>query len=117
MRYYIIFGITIVLVLIILFFNPFLGVYNKKVTIEYSFNEEGYSWNYEIDGESLVLDQMDNDKWTFKTNKNGVSNIKFIYSDGENNKYEIYYKFRVFGKKILWIDGYGKGLLDYPNPY
>ena len=42
MRYYIIFGITFILLLIILFYNPnskYLGVYKDKITIEYNYNE------------------------------------------------------------------------------
>lgn len=117
MRYFIIFGITLILVLIILFFNPFLGTYNNTVTIEYSYNDEGYSWDYNIDGESLIIKEFEGDKWIFKANKNGVSNITFKYSNEDDIKYEIKYKFRVFGKKILWIDGSGKGLLEFPNPY
>ena len=117
MRYYIIFGITFILLLIILFYNPFLGVYKNNVTIEYNFKDEGYSWNYKVDGDSLVIDQEEDNKWTFNIKKNGVTKITFNYSNGEKNKYEIYYKFRVIGKHILWTDGYGNGLLNYPNPY
>ena len=117
MRYYIIFGITIILALIIIFYNPYLGIYRNNVTIEYSFNDEGYSWTYEVDGSSLKIDQEEDNKWVFKVNKSGVTNIKFIYSNDEDTKYEINYKFRVFGKTIFWLDGIGKGLTDFPNPY
>ena len=117
MSYFVIFFTTFLIVLVILFYNPFLGVYKNNVTIEYNANDEGYKWKYEIDGKSLLLDNEDDNKWTFKINKNGITNIKFIYSNDEDAKYEIFYKFRVFGKHIIWLDGYGKGLLEYPNPY
>ena len=117
MRYFIIFGITIVLVLIILFYNPFLGVYKNTITIEYNYNDEGYTWNYDLEGDSLVLKEENDNKWVFKVNKNGITNITFVYSNEGDIKYEINYKLRVVGKHILWLDGLGKGLLEYPNPY
>ena len=35
MRYYIIFGITIIISLFIMFYNPYLGVYKDSFTINY----------------------------------------------------------------------------------
>ena len=117
MRYYIIFGVTLVLVLIILFFNPFLGVFKNQITIEYNYNDEGYSWEYTIDGESLKISEESDNKWVFKVNKNGLTSINYSYKNEDNIKYQINYKFRVFNNKIYWIKGSGKGLLDFPNPY
>ena len=117
MRYYIIFGVTLLVVLFILLYNPFLGIYKNNVTIQYNFDDEGYKWEYTINGESLVIDQEEDNKWVFKTNKNGVTYISFKYVKEDNIKYQINYKFRVLGKKIYWLDGSGTGLLDYPNPY
>ncbi len=117
MRYYIIFGVTLVLLAIILFVNPFLGVYKNEVNIEYDKNIEGYTWDYELKGDSLSLKEKEGDHYVFKANKNGVSEITFRYSNEENTKYTIYYKFRVLGKRIYWVDGLGTGLQDYPNPY
>ena len=118
MRYYIMFGITLFLTLFIIFYKPDLGVYKDKVTIEYSFKEEGYKWSYEIDGNALKLNNESLNKWTFKVNKNGPSNITFKYTNEEGNElYRIEYKFKVFGKRIFWKEGIGHGLIDYPNPY
>ena len=117
MRYIIMFSITILLAVIIIFYNPFLGVYKNNVTIEYDYSEEGYYWEYDLDGESLKINSIEDNKYTFEINKNGISEITFIYTNGEDIKYDIYYKFRVFGKKIYWLEGVGKRLVNYPNPY
>ena len=117
MRYFVIFLVTLVLALIILFYNPFLGVYKNNVTIEYDFNEEGYSWSYDIKGDSLKIKEEEKNKYTFDINKNGVTEITFYYKNDDSTKYDIYYKFRVLGKRIFWVDGVGHGLLNYPNPY
>ena len=66
MRYYIIFGITLILLLIILFVNPYLGVYKGEVTIEYNYDLENYSWKYDIKGEALKLKESSDNKWTFE---------------------------------------------------
>ena len=116
-RYIIMFGITIILALIIIFYNPFLGSYKNSVNIEYDFNEEGYEWNYEINGDSLKVKDLSSNHWLLTTNKNGITNITFTYSKDDDIKYEIYYKFRVFGKRIFWLEGSGSGLFNYPNPY
>ena len=117
MKYFVIFGITLVLVLIILFYNPFLGIYKDQITIEHNYNEEGYTWNYDIKGSSLKLSSEEDNKWVFKANENGVTELTFVYSKEEDKKYEIYYKFRVIGNKIFWLTGEGKGLLNFDNPY
>jgi len=117
MRYYIIFGVTLIITLFILFYNPFLGVYKNQITIEYDFNVEGFSWTYDIKGEALKIVSESDNKWVFKPNKNGFSEITFVYSNGEKNKYTIYYKFKVHNNKIYWLEGNGIGLLEYPNPY
>ena len=116
MRYFIIFGVTFVLLLFILFYNPYLGVYNDSVTIKYDFNDEGYSWDYTIYNDNLILKDSDANSWTFIPNKNGVCKLIFKYTSEENSKYTIEYKFKIKGNKIYWLDGVGYGLLDYPNP-
>ena len=54
MRYFIIFLITFILVTLILFYNPYLGVYKDKMTIYYEFNESNYSWSYDISDNSII---------------------------------------------------------------
>ena len=117
MRYYIIFGITFVLLLFILFYNPYLGVYNGSVTIEYSFDDEDYIWSYEINNDSLVLADSTDNKWKFKPNKDGNVKLIYKYSNEDITKYTIEYEFKVKDNKIYWVDGVGYGLTDYPNPY
>lgn len=116
LRYYILFGVTAVISLFLIFYNPYLGVYEDRITIEYDTNEEGYSWEYKKVGSSLKEESISDNKWTFKVNKKGVTELWFTYNNDVETKYSIYYKFKVRGKKILWIEGYGEGLIDYPNP-
>ena len=116
MRYIIIFGITFIIALFILFYNPYLGVYKDTITISLDDEIENYDWNYTIDNESLKLFKSVSNEWTFKVNHDGTTNLIFAYSYQDNTKYEIYYKLKVSGSKIYWLEGYGKGLLSYPNP-
>lgn len=119
-RYYIIFGVTFILLLFIFFYNPnskYLGVYKDKITIEYNYNDEGYSWTYDESNTNVKVETINNNKYVLYPNKNGKYNIIYIYSNGENNKYEIKYEFEIKGNKIYWLSGEGTGLLDYPNPY
>lgn len=120
MRYYIIFGVTFVLLLIILFYNPsskYLGVYKDKITIEYNYDDEGYSWSYEDDNDNVKVETINNNKYILYPKKDGKYNITFKYNKDENNKYEIKYEFEIKDNKIYWLSGEGIGLLDYPNPY
>ena len=39
MRYYIMFGITLILCLIIVFYTPYLGIYRKNVNIKFDFDD------------------------------------------------------------------------------
>ena len=117
MRYIVIFGVTIIMVLIILFYNPYLGVYKDQITIEYSFDEEGYHWEYNIDNNNLILKESSENKWVFAPNGNGKTIVNYYYTNGHDNKYEIYYEFKVSNNMIYWLKGEGLGLLSYPNPY
>ena len=116
MRYILIFGITLILALFIIFYNPYLGVYKDTITINLDDEVENYDWTFKLDNDSLVLSESNNNEWIFKPNKDGITNLYFTYSDQQNTKYEIYYKIKVSGSKIYWLEGYGKGLLSYPNP-
>lgn len=118
MRYYIIFGITIILALIIMFYRPFLYEYSNSVTIEYNFEDvEGYEWEYETNNNKLSLVNHNNKKWEFKPNKNGKTKIVYYYKNKDDYKYKINYEFYVLGNMIFWLDGKAEGLLSFPNPY
>ncbi|MGM9877762.1 MAG: hypothetical protein ACI33S_03840 [Bacilli bacterium] len=122
MRFYIIFGITFLLLGIIIFYNPYseyLGVYKDSVNIEYNFNDEDYFWIYEIDNDNLNIKQIDTNKWSLSINKDGITNVIFYYFNDKTNdtKYKINYEFKIKNNKIYWTQGEGKGLLDFPNPY
>ena len=117
MRYIVIFGVTLALVLVILFYNPFLGTYNKTVTFDFGEKEEGYKWDYIIKGDSLEFDKTKNNKFRFKSNGIGNSTIIFTYSNQEDAKYEVKYKFKVFAGLIFWKECVGSGVYNYPNPY
>ena len=116
MRYYIIFGVTAVLLLIILFYNPYLGVYENSITIDYNFNDENYVWEYKASNNNLVLSEQSENHWRFIPNKNGSIDLEFIYKNDQDVKYRIVYNFKIKNKKIYWINGEGYGLLDFPNP-
>ena len=120
MRYFIIFGVTIVIVAIIIFYpRNYLHIYKDQVTINYEDLEETYSelWTFDISGDNLVLDSQLDKKWIFKPNKNGEVTIFFYYDKKDDTeRYMIEYKFKVKGNKIYWTYGNASGLLDFPNP-
>ena len=117
MRYFIIFLITFILLLLILFYNPYLGVYKDYINISLEDSIENYDWSFETDNDNIKLVDSTDHSWKFKINKNGITNLNFIYSDSNNIKYQIFYKLKIKNNKIYWLEGYGKGLLSYPNPY
>lgn len=117
MRYFIIFFITFILCLLILFYNPYLGVYKDNMTIYLEDNVENFSWSYELNNDNIMLYNKDNNNWTFVPNKNGVTDLFFTYTNKDSVKYKIYYKLKIKNNKIYWLEGYGEGLLSYPNPY
>ena len=118
MRYILIFGTTLIITLLILFYpSKYLAKYENELNIEYDYKDEGYEWNYEINNDNIILKENNNDKWTFIPNKDGKSTITFTYSKEDNVKYKIIYDLKIKGNKIYWINGMGYGLLSYPNPY
>jgi len=123
MRYYIIFGVTIILALLIMFYNPnskkYLGIYKKELTIEYDIVEPGYAWDYFYDNDIINIEKVSDTKWIIKSLDDGTVNINFKFNNIETdeNKYEINYQFKISNNKIYWTSGVGYGLLDYPNPY
>ena len=116
MRYIFIFVITIILSLIILFYHPYLAVYKDYITINLDDDLEGYDWNYTLDNDNLKLVEKKDNTWKFKTNKKGLTNMYFTYTNNDDTKYTIYYKLKVKSNMIIWLEGYGEGLLNYPNP-
>ena len=117
MRYYIMFGITLLLCLVILFYTPYLGIYKNNVSIKFDLQEEGYTWKYNIEGNSLKFDKEENNMYTFKTNGVGTTKITFTHSNNDDTKYEVYYKFYVIAGHIFWKESIGSGFVDYPNPF
>ena len=117
MRYFIIFTITIILALFIAFYKPYLYVYNDSVTIEYNYNEPDYRWEYDINNNNLSIKKVTDNKWILTPKSNGKTFISFKYVNNDDVKYTINYEFKVSNKKIYWINGEAKGLLNFPNPY
>ena len=117
MRYYIIFGITIVFSLLIIFCTPYLGTYKNRMTIEYDNVKDGYSWTYKEKGNALKIIEKSENKWIFKPNKTGIYEITYYLKKDQEEESKIYYKFFVINKRIFWLEGNAKGLLNYPNPY
>ena len=122
MRYYIIFGITLILTMFILFFDPYkdyLGVYKNTATVEYDEKEEGYEWILIPSNDNLTINEINNNKWTIHINKKGDTNIeaKFINFETNDVKYTINYKFNNNGRKLFWLDGIAKGMTNFNDPY
>lgn len=119
MRNIIIIIVTFIILMFILFYYPYLGVYENKITFEYDLKEENYFWKYEIDNDILKLNESSENKFTFLPKKSGKCNVTFEYVNKTNNesKYKIHYKFKVKNNKIYWLEGIGYGLLSFPNPY
>lgn len=122
MRFYIIFGTTLLLLLLIFLYTPnekYLGVYEDNINIKLNNYEEGYRWIYEKD-DSININEIDYLNWKLSFSKDGKSKITYYYTNSENigdAKYIIYYEFDKNKNKIYWISGEAKGLLDFPNPY
>ena len=89
-RFYFIFGITAVLVLIILFYNPnakYLGVYKESMTIEYDFEDiEGYDWFYDVTSDIFDISATSGSKWKLLPKKDGVTTITFYSSNSGFNR-------------------------------
>lgn len=119
-RYYIIFGVTFILLLFILFYNPnskYLGIYENQLTIEYDYDDEGYYWSFVGDNDNIYVETINNSKYILYPRQDGKFNIVFKYSNDLNKKYEIKYEFEIKDNRMYWLSGEGAGLLDYPNPY
>ena len=115
MRYIIIFGVTLIISLFLIFYSQqYLMKYNDIITVDYTNLTEDNLWNYEISNNNIKLKENKDKIWTFVPNKNGKVTLTFKY---DNNKYKIIYELKIKGNKIIWISGKAYGLLDYPNLY
>jgi len=122
MRYYIIIGITLILAIVIMFYNPYkdyLYIYDENMTIEYDNKEDGYEWYLIPSNDNLDVTEVDQNKWTVSISKKGLTKIQAQFVNLETNdvKYKINYEFKNNGKKIFWLSAVGHGLSDFPNPY
>ncbi len=119
MRYYIIFGLTLIAVLLITFYpKDYLMRFENQITVDYSKLTEDDLWTYEIDNDNLLLKENLNNKWVFIPNKNGKTILTFYYNrDDDKYTYKITYELVVKNNKIIWKNGEALGLLDYPNLY
>lgn len=115
MRYIIIFGVTLIISLFLIFYpQQYLMKYNDIITVDYTNLTEDNLWNYEISNNNIKLKENKDKIWAFVPNKNGKVTLTFKY---DNNKYKIIYELKIKGNKIIWISGEAYGLLDYPNLY
>lgn len=117
----IMFIITLIISSVIIFYNPnkkYLGVYKDNITIEYKINE--CSWLFELKNNNLKLTENKKENvelWKFEINNEGNEELTFKCIKDEETIYIIYYEFEIKKNKIIWKQGEGKGLFDYPNPY
>lgn len=120
MRYFAIFGSTLIIIILIFYFNPkCLGKYENEAFIDLESIDENYKWKYELDNNNISIIPYEKNKWKIIPKKNGNVQIIFYYTDSNinNYKYKIRYNLKIRNKKIYWIDGQGYGLLDFPNIY
>ncbi len=123
MRYWIIFGTTLIIVVLILFVNPkskYLDIFEYNFTVDYEKIEsaEGYNWTYEYDKDYLTIKEYSDTKWIFTPKKNGSTKIVFRYVNDEGDElYKIDYLVLLKRDKIYWKESKAIGLYDYPNLY
>ena len=120
MRYFIIFGITILLSLIILFYpRNYLLKFKDSITIDYTSMGKEELWSYEQNNDNLKLLNSSKNIWKFIPVKDGKTTLTYYYDrkDGNSYKYKIVYELVIKNNKIIWKSGSGFGLLEYPNPY
>lgn len=114
MRYIVIFGITLIITLLLIFYpQKYLMKFNDKIIVDYTDLTEENLWEYEISNNNIKLRSNEDKVWTFIPNKNGDVTLTFKY----DNKYKIIYELEVKGNKITWVSGKAFGLIDYPNLY
>lgn len=121
MRYYIIFGVTLFIAAMLIFYpRKYLYKYNNEITVDYNTieNTEDELWTYEMDNDILKLIEHSDKKWKFEPSGEGKVNLVFYYDrNEESQKYKIEYKIKIKKKKIYWIEGKSLGIMDFPNLY
>ena len=122
MRFKIMFGVTSLILLYLLFYpsSYYLGKFKNNITVNYSdfkFNKE-CDWTYKISNDNIKLKSKNNKIWIYEPNKDGNTTLNFYCTD-EDNKiiYNITYKLKIKDKTIYWLESSGEGLLDFPNLY
>ena len=123
-RFVIIGAVTLLMLLIIIFYNPnkkYLNIYKDSITISNTV-EDGYNWSYELSSNKLKIKDTiiegESIKWNFTPESDGTVSITYTYKK-ENEEEEIYkikYDFKVVEEKIYWIKGESTGTVDFPNP-
>ena len=122
MRFYFIFGITFIMCLLILLWDPskkYLGIYDDDIIIENLEVVDGYHWEYVAD-DSLNVKILGNNKWKITSNKSGNSKIVFNLVSDENSNdinYSIDYGFKFKFNRFYWISGICSDYKFFPNPY
>ena len=119
MRYFIIFSITLIISLLLIFYpRNYLMKFDNEININYEDITKDNLWKYEMNNDNLKLKNNVNNLWTFVPNKNGKTILTFYYDKKEDGyKYKIIYELEVKNNKIIWLEGEAFGLINYPNPY
>lgn len=123
MRFVVIFVLTIVGLVGIMFYEPkldekLLSVFEDTVTIDYKELDESKNWTYEINNDSLKEVSHDDTSFVFESNNDGVSELVFYYQKNDDDyKYKVTYNFEVKNNKIYWREGKTEGLMNFPKVY
>lgn len=123
MRFVIIFVLTIVGLVGIMFYEPklddkLLSVFEDTVTIDYKELDESKDWTYEINNDNLKEVSHDDTSFVFESNNDGLSELVFYYQKSDDDyKYKVTYSFEVKDNKIYWREGKTEGLMDFPKVY
>lgn len=123
MRFVIIFVLTIIGLVGIMFYEPklddkLLSVFEDTVTIDYKELDESKDWTYEINNDSLKEVSHDDTSFVFESNNDGISELVFYYQKSDDDyKYKVIYSFEVKDNKIYWREGKTEGLMDFPKVY
>lgn len=121
-RFMIIGSVTIVLLIIILFYDPYknyLAVYIDNMTIDQTVESDNYYWDVKLSNELISMKNDRVNSWEFYPNNNGTTSIVFSYINKETNKIDktITYKFKIKSNKLLWLSAECSVLEDFPSPY
>ena len=122
MRFKIMFGISSIIVMLLIFYpqNSYLNKYENNITVNYSNLELAVEceWNYKLSNDNIKLVNSNENIWTYKLVKNGKTTLNYYCKD-KNDKsiYTITYNLKVKNNYIYWLTGNGTGLVDFPNLY